>query len=374
MSRSSYLVRHPKKPVQRNRLKFYSANSNIAVENGQFMDLLQITNHILDWPKVNLWDVLLGVISITIFLSLLSIVLAYYRIQQINKRLWYMLYERAMKKGLSQKEIHLLESVFSGVKKSLKQQANSEDRGQLKKLLLDRFLSGSNSVSIPEVVKILEKLFSQDKYSSVFIKSIRDIHPEEYCGVLLLDTYYFGTVKEVLDTKIIIELVYSGEMPQEAKLYIYRANTGSYSLNGKIQSFSNNLLTLDYVPDTLTFSGGEHLMAIVDAGITLSTILPGSKERQPVQSYSIVGSTNKISDRAFQIRLPDHPYLHLLIDQDSLEATVIFTDGNSTHCIGKLIRSEISGHIFKISYIHPEEKKKLVKEIFSNHPIKERII
>lgn len=340
---------------------------------------------ILIWPRADTETFVMIFSFIILVMAILFITNWLFRKQQLKKRLWDELYEKAVRRGLTQKEINVLKDFYKKLGRYHRENVRNIDSDENFKKLLFNNLSRYKEVPIEYLVKILDKLFSK-KMEMSGISSLLDLNVGEACGLDFSNGHQLGKILKSTDIEALISI--PGWQPPEnlinsnVKMYVYRSGIGGFVLNGFVKKAIKGGFVFASEEGNVESKGEEHLMAFIKRGILFTNWQVSEisgRELQLTEDASKVvkinGITEKVSDRAVVFRLVEELDEIKLKDVDIWECTMDVLDGYTLQCRGKIIPSKIveGNYIFKFLDATEEDRKIVFHEIRKNDPVRENL-
>ncbi|MCB1189556.1 MAG: hypothetical protein H7A23_21560 [Leptospiraceae bacterium] len=346
---------------------------------------MYILGDILIWPKADADTVMTAIFFIIVTFSILSLTNWLYRKQLIKKRLWDELYEKAVRRGLTQKEINIIKDFYKKLGQYHLENVKNIDADENFKKLLFNNLSRNKDIPIEYLVKILDKFFAKNT-EITGINNLADLNPGEACGLEFSNGHQLGKLLKSTDIEALISI--PGWQPSDniinsnLRLYVYRAGVGGFVLHGKIKKAIKGGLIFAYDEGNVEAKGEEHLMAFIKKNITFTNWQvseSGTKELQLTEDESkkvrINAITEKISDRAVVFRLIEELDQLKLKEEEIWEGSFDVLDGYTLQCRGRIMTSKIveGNYIFKFLDATEEDRKIVFHEIRKNNPVRENL-
>lgn len=349
------------------------------------MNFQDFLSQVYIWPTVTIYDFLYVILFFVAMFLLYRVVDMYYLHQIRIRQIWTRLIELSMRKGLTQKELKVLEEFFWGLSDLKKRNlANIDLKEGFRSLLIDAF--GSSAKVTEMHIKVLDKLFYENEEIDKEIASMEDVRIGEICGVELSDNQYIlGTIMKVNGQELLISMRDSlpdkSLINQMINVYIFRVGLGGFNLIGKVQKASaNNLVFL--LTDGIEMKGNEHLMAVIRISLVITQWLAikPNQEKLPLElpfetggeQKIIYGYTEKISDRAIVFNVTDSIYREMIQFDDLWEISFTLTSGYEFNCKGRIIPTG-SHFIFKFIDATDEARNQIFDEIRKNNPKRENL-
>lgn len=328
---------------------------------------------LLIWPHLTIWDGLAAIMVVIggyIFFRLLS---RSYTRRVYFRKIWYDLYEKAISRGLNQKEIAILESFFHSISPDSREKLSQDSFQQgFKKALFKDLVY--HPAPVATLVKVLEKLFSKNQAAHLTVLS--ELEVGENCGLKLANRYYLAIVVSLQSGQIVLSVPALKKKQEYQKttafLFAYRTQFGSFQIKGQIEKKSGEDVNFSSEAK-FTPQMDEFLMAIWELPVTIRPVSTAKWKSEEETLFH--GTSEKVSQRGVLIHLQETALKPDTVRQDFWEITFPLQTGELIVATGRLILSEIrsEAYIFRFTELQEPLARTLREQILRSDPIKENL-